>query len=135
MDFIVEDIQGNYLPKDEFAELMTKRFKNFALRGIKVAESLPNKIETNVFKNQLVKSATSAAANYRAVRRARSKNEFYAKLSIVIEELDETLFWFEMIIDANFLPSERLNDLIKEGYELLAICSKSRKTTVLMKNK
>ncbi len=119
--------------KEEFAELMTKRIKAFALRSIKVVEFLPNKIETNVFKNQLVKSATSSAANYRAVRRARSKNEFYAKLSIVIEELDESLFWLEMIIDAGFLPPERLNDLIKEGYELLAILSKARKNTDLSK--
>ena len=103
------------------------------MRSIKVVEFLPNKIETNVFKNQLVKSATSSAANYRAVRRARSKNEFYAKLSIVIEELDESLFWLEMIIDAGFLPPERLTDLIKEGYELLAILSKARKNTDLSK--
>jgi four helix bundle protein len=105
------------------------------LRAIKVVEILPNKIETNVFKNQLVKSATSSAANYRAVRRARSKNEFFAKLSIVIEELDESLFWLEMIIDAGFLKPERLNDLIKEGYELLAILSKARKNTDLSKKK
>lgn len=133
MEFFVEDTQGNYLPKEEFAELITKRIKTFALRSIKVVEFLPNKIETNVFKNQLVKSATSSAANYRAVRRARSKNEFYAKLSIVIEELDESLFWLEMIIDAGFLPPERLTDLIKEGYELLAILSKARKNTDLSK--
>ena len=76
MEFFVEDAQGNYLPKEEFAELMTKRIKAFALRSIKVIEFLPNKIETNVFKNQLVKSATSSAANYRAVRRARSKMNF-----------------------------------------------------------
>ncbi|PLK43249.1 four helix bundle protein [Emticicia sp. TH156] len=108
---------------------MMKRIKSFAIRSIKVSESLPAKIEANVFKTQLVRSASSAAANYRAVRRARSRNEFFSKVSIVIEELDESLFWLEMIIDVGFQTLERLQELIKEGYELLSILAKARKST------
>ena len=118
-----------YMPKEEFAELMMKRIKSFAIRCIKVSESLPNKIEANVFKNQLVRSSSSTAANYRAVRRARSRNEFFSKISIVIEELDESIFWLEMIIDLGYQTLERLQELIQEGYELLSILSKARKNT------
>ncbi|RFS18556.1 four helix bundle protein [Emticicia sp. C21] len=129
MSFFLEDAMVAYMPKEEFAELMMKRIKTFAIRCIKVSESLPNSIEANVFKTQLVRSSSSTAANYRAVRRARSRNEFFSKISIVIEELDESIFWLEMIIDLGYQTQERLNDLIKEGYELLSILSKARKNT------
>lgn len=129
MSFFLEESETAYLPKEEFAELMMKRIKSFAIRCIKVSESLPAKIESNVFKTQLVRSASSTAANYRAVRRARSRNEFFSKISIVIEELDESIFWLEIIIEVGYLATERLQDLIREGYELLFILSKARKNT------
>lgn len=129
MSFFLEESETTYLPKEEFAELMMKRIKSFAIRCIKVSEFLPNKIEANVFKTQLVRSSSSTAANYRAVRRARSRNEFFSKISIVIEELDESIFWLEMIIDMGYQTLERLQELIKEGYELLSILAKARKNT------
>jgi four helix bundle protein len=76
----------------------------------------------------LVRSSASTVANYRAVRRARSDKEFFAKLSIVVEELDESVFWLEYSIDANFFQQIKLKTLIDEGYELLKILAKSRKT-------
>ncbi len=129
MSFFLEESETTYLPKEEFAELMMKRIKSFAIRCIKVSEGLPSNIEANIFKTQLVRSASSTAANYRAVRRARSRNEFFSKISIVIEELDESIFWLEMIIDLGYLTLKRLQELIKEGYELLSILSKARKNT------
>ncbi|MBA4851255.1 four helix bundle protein [Emticicia sp. BO119] len=119
------------MPKEEFAEFMMKRIKSFAIRCIKVSESLPNKIEANVFKTQLVRSSSSSAANYRAVRRARSQNEFYAKISIVIEEIDESVFWLEMLIDLNYFKQEKLSNLISDSSEVLLILSKSRKNTYM----
>jgi four helix bundle protein len=77
---------------------------------------------------QLLRSATSVAANYRAVCRARSKAEFAAKLNIVIEEADESLFWLELIAESGMLPVERLSELLKEADELTAIFVASRKT-------
>ncbi len=119
----------NYLPKDEFAELMFGRIKAFGLRCMPLCDDLF--LKTASAKNiarQLIRSSSSAAANYRAVRRARSKNEFYAKISIVIEELDESIFWLEYSIDAKFYEDVKVRNLINEGYEILKILAKARKT-------
>ncbi|WP_460473839.1 four helix bundle protein [Emticicia fontis] len=61
--------------------------------------------------------------------RARSQNEFYAKISIVIEEIDESIFWLEMLIDLNYFKLEKLSNLINDSSEVLLILSKSRKNT------
>jgi four helix bundle protein len=117
------------LSQEEFAEKMYQRIKSFGLRCIPVCDILFGK--TPSAKNiggQLVRSSASTVANYRAVRRARSDKEFFAKLSIVVEELDESVFWLEYSIDANFFQEVKLKTLIDEGYELLKIVAKSRKT-------
>ncbi len=117
------------LSQEEFAEKMYQRIKSFGLRCIPVCDILFEK--TPSAKNiggQLVRSSASTVANYRAVRRARSNKEFFAKLSIVVEELDESVFWLEYSIDANFIQKVKLKTLIEEGYELLKILAKSRKT-------
>lgn len=75
-----------------------------------------------------MRSATSVAANYCAVCRARSKAEFIAKIGIVVEEADETVFWLEMITELNILSTEKTGDLLKEANELLAIFSASHQT-------
>ena len=72
----------------------------FALRVIRMSDVLPRTRAANVIANQILRSATSMAANYRAVGRARSKAEFVAKLGIVLEEADETVFWLELLVDA-----------------------------------
>jgi len=78
----------------EFKEAFKKRLKQFALRVIKLYQALPKTGEAQVIGNQLLRSATSVAANYRASCRARSKKEFHSKLSIVVEEADETNLLF-----------------------------------------
>jgi len=75
-----------------------------------------------------MRSATSITANYRAVCRARSRAEFTAKIGIVVEEADETVFWLEMITDLNILSLEKTGELLKEANELLAIFSASKQT-------
>jgi four helix bundle protein len=78
--------------------------------------------------NQILRSATSIAANYRAVGRARSKAEFVAKLGVVIEESDETVFWLELLQESGIVKPEKLVDLLAEANQLLAIFSASRRT-------
>ncbi|PKV66560.1 four helix bundle protein [Pontibacter ramchanderi] len=80
------------LPKEQFAELFRQRTKRLALDVIKFSKLLPKTEEATIMKRQLLRSATSVAATYRAACRARSSAEFYSKLSIVIEEADESLF-------------------------------------------
>jgi four helix bundle protein len=118
-----------YLPKDEFAELVFERIKSFGLHCMPLCDNLFTKTASarNIAK-QLIRSSSSSVANYRAVRRARSKNEFFAKISIVVEELDESLFWLEYSIDAKFYEDLKVRSLINEGYEILKIISKARKT-------
>jgi four helix bundle protein len=104
---------------------LKKRTKQFALRIIRLVEALPSNQIGRVIGNQLMRSATSVGANYRAACRGRSKAEFLAKIGIVIEEADEALYWMELIVEANLLPDERLTDLMQEADELIAIMTAS----------
>ena len=112
----------------EFAEQFKKRTKSFALRIIRLFQALPKTEEARIIGKQLLRSATSVAANYRAACRARSKAEFYSKLSIVIEEADESLFWIEILIEANLLPESKLTELRQEITEILSVVAKARKS-------
>lgn len=104
------------------------RTKTFALRVLKVVRSLPACTEGRLIGHQLLRSGTSVAANYRAVCRARSRPEFLSKLSIVIEEADETSFWLEFLVDAGLIPETKLRDLKDEANQLVAIFNASRTT-------
>lgn len=109
---------------------LKQRTKQFALEIIKSYKVISKSEEGKLIGRQLLRSASSMAANYRASCRARSKAEFFAKLSIVVEESDESVFWLEIleegeILNANKLELDRLH---KEGLELLKIFSSSRKT-------
>ncbi len=104
------------------------RTKAFALRGIKLVDALPRSLATQVIGRQLLPSATSVGANYRAACRAQSRPEFAAKLSIVVEEADESLYWLELIQESKLIKSELLTGIIKEANELVAIMLASRKT-------
>jgi four helix bundle protein len=106
----------------------SERTKKFSLRVIRLIDALPNDSVSKTLGHQLLRSATSVAANYRAAMRARSRAEFVSKLGIVEEECDESLFWIELLIDAGRLQRERLEDLLKEGGEILAITVTSIKT-------
>ncbi len=105
-----------------------KRTKTFALRVIRSVEKLPATFTAQHIGKQLLKAATSVAANYRATRRARSRREFYAKMSIVVEEADESIFWIELLIESKIMKRELLADLLKEGMEILQIMAKSCET-------
>ncbi|WP_234734630.1 four helix bundle protein [Tellurirhabdus bombi] len=118
---------SNY-SKGQFLDDIERRLKMFMLRCVKLCRSLPDNFESQHFGRQLIRSSSSAAANFRAVRRSRSQKEFFAKLSISLEELDESLFWLETLILTDLIPEHRLADLIDEGNQLLKILSKSRKT-------
>lgn len=104
------------------------RTKNFSLMVIDLVERLPNSISVRVIAHQIVKSGTSVGANYRAVCRARSDREFVSKMNIVLEEVDETLFWIEIIIAKQWMSKPDLETIWKEGNELTAIFVSSLKT-------
>ncbi|NMB82000.1 MAG: four helix bundle protein [Ignavibacteria bacterium] len=109
------------------AELIL-RTKRFAHDCVKLALILPNTYLGNHIKGQLIRCSTSVAANYRAACLGQSKASFISKLSIVIEETDESEFWLEFIIDENLLNDEQINSLKKEAHELASIFISSRKT-------
>src|SRR3954465_4215403 len=111
------------------ANELKQRTKEFAIRIFKMADSLPRSMGAQVAGRQVLRSGSSVAANYRAACRARSRAEFVAKLGIVEEEADETLFWLEMLVATGTVPEPRLKDLIDEAHQLTAIFVASRKTT------
>jgi four helix bundle protein len=89
---------------------------------------LPKNKIGDVLGKQILRSATSVAANYRAACRARSKADFISKIAIVEEEADESLFWLELIAESGLMNTERLKDLTKEADELTAIFTATGKT-------
>lgn len=107
------------------------RTKIFAHNTIKLVAQLPNDYLSNHIKNQLIRCSTSVAANYRATCVAQSKRSFVSKISIVIEEVDESHFWLEFIIDEKLLPSDNCKSLLNEADELTRIFISSRKTANL----
>ncbi len=113
----------------KFSELIKDRTKQFAIRVIKLFQRLSKSAESQIIGKQLLRSATSAAANYRAACRSRSDKEFYAKASIVVEELDESIFWLELLADCGIIKKSLLEDLLNEAIELVKILAKARKTT------
>jgi four helix bundle protein len=109
-------------------EELKLRSKQFALRVIKLVAALPKTVEGRAIANQLVRCGTSVAANYRAACRARSRNEFIAKMGVTLEEADETQLWLELIIEAKLIPLRRVQPLLDEASELVAIFVTSRKS-------
>ncbi len=107
---------------------MKERTKQFALRILHLTEALPKGRVGDVLGRQLLRSGTSVGANYRAACRGRSSAEFIAKLGIVEEELDECMYWLELIIDESLISQDRLSPLMAEADELLAITVASIKT-------
>jgi len=121
--------ENNMTEKEIFIEGMKTRTKKFAVDIIKFCETLKTCKSSAVITYQIVKSATSTGANYRASCKARSKNEFFSKMSIVVEEVDETEYWLEVINDASLSNDNiELNRLLNEAKELNKITSKARNT-------
>ncbi len=105
------------------------RTQNLAIRIIKMTEALPqHSLSSNVISKQIVRSATSIGANYRAACRAQSPAAMIAKLAIVEEEADETLFWMEMLVKADIVKQDRLTALMQETNEILSMTVASIKT-------
>ncbi len=115
-------------------EILRNRSKQFAIRMVRLFQSLPKTEEARVIGKQLLRCGTSVAANYRAAGRGRSKAEFISKLGIVVEEADECVFWLELLVDLNILPSDKMDSILKEANELLAIFSASHRTARTNRN-
>lgn len=110
------------------AEELKKRTKEFAHRIVKLAVALPKTALGNHVSKQLIRCATSVAANYRATLLSQTKASFISKISIVIEEADESEFWLEFIMDEKLIPGERVLPLFNEAHELTSIFIATRKT-------
>ena len=102
-------------------EYMKRRTKEFAKQVIALCRQLPENREGRLIGNQIFRSGTSVGSNYRAMCRSRSKADFIAKLGLVLEETDETLFWLELLGETQILKDELLGPIISEANELVAI--------------
>jgi four helix bundle protein len=105
------------------------RTKTFGLRILNLVDHLPRIMSGRAIGSQLVRSGTSIGANYRAACRSRSRAEFAAKLGIVAEEADETVYWLEMLRDAKLIPEGKLSELLKEANEPTAIFTAGRRSS------
>lgn len=105
-----------------------ERTKKLALRIIRMVEALPKSRSADVIGKQLLRSATSVGANYRAACRGRSAPDVIAKLGIVEEEADESIYWMELLIEAGLIPEAKLKDLLTETNEIVAMTVASIKT-------
>src|SRR5215472_445798 len=110
------------------SEELKDRTKAFALRVIELVDAMPRSPAAQVIGKQVLRSETSVGASYPAACRAQSHAEFAAKLSIVVEEADETVYWLELLRESRLLKAERLGKILKEANELVAIAVASRKT-------
>ena len=121
---------NNMNEKDIFVENLKKRTRKFGVDVILFCDSLKQKKASSVVTYQLVKSATSTGANYRAACRGRSQTEFFSKICIVVEEADESLFWLEVIEESD-LSNDKSEQkrLIIEGTEILKIMTKTKDST------
>src|SRR6476659_5482372 len=111
-----------------FAEALRRRTKAFAFSILKLCRTLPQTDEGRVISRQLLRCGMSVGANYRAVTRSRSNAEFIAKVGIVIEEADETLFWLEALSETGICNSEPIQPLAREGKELLSVLVAAQRT-------
>jgi four helix bundle protein len=115
--------------KVEFIQKFQTRTKKFAIEAVQIFRGLPKNEEARIIGKQFIRSALSVGANYRAVCRARSKAEFFAKLSITVEEADEVLYWLEILIEANILSENTISHFMIEAKEILAVLSTTRKNS------
>jgi len=105
-----------------------RRTKNLALRVIRLVTVLPRNPPAEVIGRQLLRSGTAVGANYRAACRPRSRRDMLSKLAVVEEEADESVYWLELLSDSKMIPSKRLEDLIREFNEIVAMLVASMRT-------
>jgi len=110
------------------------RTRKFAVRVMRLVDCLPKRPGARGIGGQLVRCAASVGPNYHIASRARSKAEFVAKVGIVLEECDECLYWLQLIIDAELMPTKRIQSLLDEADELTAIFTSSIKTAKKIPN-
>jgi four helix bundle protein len=103
------------------ADEMKKRTRAFALRVIRLVEALPKVKTTDVIGKQLLRCGTSVGANYRASCRAKSQADFIAKMGIVEEEADETIYWIELLVDSGLVEKNRVANLLDEANQIVAM--------------
>ncbi len=113
---------------------MKARTKRFALRIIRLVDSLPSSTSSGVIGKQLLRSGTSVGANYRSACRAKSSADFLFKLTIVEEEADESAYWMELLVESDLVRETLLSDLLDEANQLVAIVVSSIKTLKLKRN-
>lgn len=113
----------------QFSEALRKRTKEIAIKTIVLTRKLPRNDEGFTIRKQLIRSSSSVAANYRAACRGRSDNEFYSKLCITVEELDESILWLELSNDLELLNESDIYPVMKEAQDLLNILATSKKHT------
>ena len=104
---------------------LKERFRKFSVRIIRMVNAMPNTIAANAIAKQIVRSGTSPSANYRAACLAKSNKDFLNKLKMVEEEIDETEHWLGLIMDAEILPSDKVQALYEESVELKRIIVRS----------
>ena len=107
---------------------LKSRTKSYALRIIKLFKSLPKTVEAQIIGKQILRSGTSVGAQYREACRSRSTAEFISKIESSLQELDETAYWLELLVDGGFFGPEKLKDLQNETNELIAIFVASART-------
>lgn len=113
---------------------LKRRTKRLALRAINLVESLPPTKTSSVVGKQLLRSATSVGANYRAACRAKSTADFIAKLAIVEEEADESIYWIELLVESDQIKLGRVEDMLREFDEILSIVVAAIKTSKARRN-
>lgn len=112
----------------QFSEKLRNQTKQIALKTILLTRTFPQNDEGWTIKKQLIRSSTSVASNYRAASRGRSDKEFYSKLCITVEELDESILWLEFVEELKFTAEKEVKSIMKEMKELLAILTASKST-------
>ena len=133
MDWMTEGLKDWFLLKNqkmdkiEFREKLKFRLRKFVLDLIKLCHEIPYSQESKIIIDQLLRSGSSVYANYRASNRARTKAEFFSKMSIVIEEADETEMWLDLLISSVICNNNESNRLHKESLEILKIMATARK--------
>src|SRR6185295_143181 len=127
-EFKRQEKRTNTMNNYEFGEMMKKRTKVFAVQIVKFYKALPRSDEARVLGRQILRAGTSVAANYRAVCRAKSHADFVSKMGTVVEEVDETVLWLELLEAAEICPTAQLANLRRDAEDLLRIFSTSLAT-------
>ncbi|MDR6514879.1 four helix bundle protein [Chryseobacterium camelliae] len=109
--------------ENNYNQIFAQRTKALAVKIINDLSDLPYSDKVSVIRKQIFRSASSVAANYRAMCRARSIKEKYAKICIVVEEADETVFWLEVIEEINLVSKEKISEIMRESLEILKVTS------------